>query len=184
MDLTTYTTPIVRYYRWFANGGGSGNPNDSLLVRLDNGSQTVTVRRVFGLFANSWNLDSFSVAGVIPVTSTMHVTFHAQDYPGGHVTEAAVDGFEVAISKPRHGDALLTIAPNPMTDHTMVHYSLAAIDAPATFVLTDLLGKVVYAQPLSQSAGQFELRVQVPQGLYIGSIEQDGKNVVSMRVVR
>jgi choice-of-anchor B domain-containing protein len=190
MDLTSYSNPVVHFYRWFANGGGSGLPNDSLLVRIDNGSQTVTVRRISGLLENNWKLDSFSVAGILPITSTMHVSFVAGDYPQGHVVEGAIDGFEVvdrsavSIANPRIGDALLTVAPNPMKDRVMVHYSLATIDAPATFVLTDMLGKIVCSHPLPQAAGQFDLQTDLPQGVYIGSIRQAGVDVVSLKVVR
>jgi choice-of-anchor B domain-containing protein len=190
MDLTTYVTPVLRYYRWFANGGGNGSPNDTLRVELRNGSATVVVKRVFGIFSNSWQQDTFIVSNFITVTNNMQVRFISGDYPQGNVVEAAIDGFDVVdrgavgIDDPAQAGAELSIFPNPMVDQSIVRYALGAERDAATFELHDMLGKRVHIQALTQAAGTFELRLDLPAGAYIGSIKADGQVLQTVKVLR
>lgn len=188
MDLTTYNTPVLRYYRWFANGGGQGNPNDTLRVELRNGMQTVVIKRVFGIFSNSWQLDTFIVANYIPVTNNMHVRFIAEDYPQGHVVEAAVDAFEVvdrgavAVDEPVTEDGLLRIFPNPLQAGSRVRYAFAG--GSATFELCDALGGVVIQRKLDALEGEFVLPAELPSGSYIGSLKVDGHLTQVVKVLK
>ncbi|MFN8397798.1 MAG: T9SS type A sorting domain-containing protein [Bacteroidia bacterium] len=189
MDLTTYQTPVLRYHRWFANGGGSGNPNDSLIIEIDNGLSTVVLRRVFGIFSNFWQQDSFVVSNFITVTQNMHVRFIAGDYPQGHVVEAAVDGFDVvdhgavAVKDPFENGSLLTVYPNPINARSVVYYDLKGNET-GTFELRDMLGKQVFQKGLSKTAGQFDLNLDLPAGTYIGYLSGENGFLKSVKVVR
>jgi choice-of-anchor B domain-containing protein len=190
MDLTTYGTPVVRYYRWFANGGGSGNPNDTLRIEINNGFSTVVLDRVSGFFSNSWEQDSFEVANFIPVTTTMRVRFIAGDYPQGHVVEAAVDGFDVVdheatgVKDPAGSLATLLVAPNPLTAGSVVRYEMVAGQVASVFELRDMVGKVVYVKELGQVAGQFGLDVDLPSGAYFGVLRSGDAIVRTVKVLK
>lgn len=190
MDLTTYGTAVLRYYRWFANGGGSGNPNDSLIIEIDNGQTTVVLRRVFGIFQNSWQQDSFVVSNFITPTANMQVRFIAADYPQGHVVEGGVDGFEVvdrgavAIGDPFKANVLLTVFPNPLTANSSVRYEMAHTEVASSFELRDVMGKLVYERSLNQAAGQFELQVDLPSGAYFGTLKSAGQVVKTVKVLK
>lgn len=189
MNLTTYQTPVLKYYRWFANGGGSGNPNDSLIIEIDNGLSTVVLRRVSGIFSNSWQQDSFIVSNFITVTQNMHVRFIAGDYPQGHVVEAAVDGFEVVdrgavgVKDPLDNGSLLTVYPNPINARSVVYYDLKDSQS-GSFELRDMMGRQVFSKPLSKTAGQFDLNLDLPAGTYIGSLHGDNGFLKSIKLVR
>jgi hypothetical protein len=45
-DLSTTPNAQINYYRWFRNTGGSGSPNDQMLVKISNGTTTVTVQTI------------------------------------------------------------------------------------------------------------------------------------------
>jgi choice-of-anchor B domain-containing protein len=190
MDLTTYNAPMVRFYRWFANGGGNGGPNDTLRIELRNGNQTAIIKRVYGIFSNQWVQDTFVVSNYLPITNNMDIRFIATDTPQGHVVEAAVDGFDVVehvtvgTANPFQNSGELTIFPNPVTPSSVVRYHLGGDQDTGTFELHDLLGKLVYAQPLSQTEGQFQLKADLATGAYMASIKIDGKTTKVVKVMR
>ncbi|MBK9449603.1 MAG: choice-of-anchor B family protein [Bacteroidetes bacterium] len=190
MDLTTYNTPVLRYHRWFANGGGNGNPNDSLIVEISNGQSTVVLKRVFGLFSNFWQQDSFVVSNYITLTANMEVRFIAGDYPQGNVVEGGVDGFDVvdrgavAVNSPFDSNVLLSVFPNPMTAQSMVRFELAQTEVATAFELRDVLGKLVFTKELNQAAGQFEMPIDLPTGAYFGSLLSNGQVVKTTKVLK
>jgi len=95
MDLTLYNSPKVKYSTWFYNAGGQGTPNDSLVVKISNGSTTVTLETITQS-AGQWKPESqFELVDLLPITSTMTVSFTAYDLNPQHLVEAAVDGFHV-----------------------------------------------------------------------------------------
>lgn len=102
MDLTNYTDPVVRYYRWFYNGGGNGAaPNDSLLVSLVNGTQVIDIDRVAAAAGtNQWTYKSYRIKDYIP-TPGNNVYFRLRtfdDAANGHIVDAALDLFRVIDS--------------------------------------------------------------------------------------
>lgn len=189
MDLTGYQVPVLRYHRWFANGGGNGNPNDSLLIEIDNGLSTVVIQRVFGIFSNAWDQDTFIVSNFITPTANMHVRFIAGDYPQGHVVEAAVDGFDVVdrgtvgTQDPIANGSLLSVYPNPVNARSVVYYDLGG-SATGSFELRDMLGKQVCSRQLTEAAGQFDLNLDLPAGTYIGYLRGEHGFLKSVKVVR
>jgi choice-of-anchor B domain-containing protein len=191
MDFSTMTDPVIRYYRWFANGGGFGsNINDTLRIEVSNGMSTVVLRRVFGN-QNNWVRDTFIVSNFISPTANMRVRFIAKDVPQGHVVEAAIDRFSVidlsataldpSVLTP---EAALTIAPNPMSGPATVAYDLGTVGEVegATFEIHDLSGRRIYVRPIEDAAGQFRLDLDVPAGMYLGSIRMGGRVVRSLRI--
>ena len=97
-DLSVYTDPYINYYRWFFNDGGAGTPDDTLHVKITNGTTTVTIESVDASSAgnSSWVFRSFKVSDYITPTATMQVIFETSDLPGtGHLVEAGVDKFHI-----------------------------------------------------------------------------------------
>jgi len=192
MDLSTYTDPVVRYYRWFANGGGQGNPNDTLRVELSNGLSTVVIKRVIGQ-QNVWVKDTMIVSNFISPTANMRIRFIAVDASPGHVVEAGVDRFEVIdlvqTSTTEGLDAPmveLALAPNPLTGPATVAYDLGVVEAleNATFEVHDMLGRKLFTKQLAEAAGQFSFELQAPAGTYLGSIRVNGKILRNVRIVK
>lgn len=193
MDLSGMTDPVVRYYRWFANGGGNGGSiNDTLRVELDNGITSVVLKRVTGM-QNNWVRDTFIVSNFISPTANMRIRFRAMDISPGHVVEGAIDRFSVvdrslvAIEPADYNpDAALTVAPNPMVGYATVAYDLGTVGefSGATFEVHDLSGRLVYHRQLDDAAGQFRLELDAPAGMYIGTVRVDGQLIRSLRIAK
>ena len=193
MDFSGMTDPVVRYYRWFANGGGQGGPiNDTLRINISNGISNVVLKRVTGQ-QNNWVRDTFVVSNFISPTANMRISFTAVDASPGHVVEAAIDRFSVidlaatAIDPADFNpEVALTVAPNPMGAAATVAYDLGSVGAlsGATFEVHDLSGRRVYTRVLDDAAGQFRLVLDAPAGLYIGSVRIDGQVLSTLRIAK
>jgi choice-of-anchor B domain-containing protein len=97
-DLSAYADPSVAYARWWANDGGSGAPNDSLVIELDNGSATAVLEVVTDgdPDESAWASRSFRVADFLSPTATMRLVVRTADRPAtGHLVEAGLDAFAV-----------------------------------------------------------------------------------------
>jgi hypothetical protein len=95
-DLTSYYNPSIKFYQWFANGGGWSVANDSMNIYLDNGQEQVLVSNTVGQLNNSWLEKNINVSQFISATSEMRFLVKVTDYsPDNHLSEGGIDGFEV-----------------------------------------------------------------------------------------
>lgn len=119
MDLTTYSTPTIQFDYWFFNEGGNGaSPNDSYVVKLNDGSSTTTVG---SLTANSGSWESFSVSlnGLVTVTDEMQLILEVDDTDPGHLVEAGLDHFMVVEETSVldvSSEETVVLYPNPAKD--------------------------------------------------------------------
>jgi choice-of-anchor B domain-containing protein len=96
MDLSDYSDPTLKYTTWFFNGGPFANPNDSLVVRISNGSESVLLEKITQSGSVWRPVSQFKLKDYITLTDNMQVIFQASDLPGsGHWVEAAVDALLV-----------------------------------------------------------------------------------------
>jgi choice-of-anchor B domain-containing protein len=108
-DLSAYGDPHLRYARWWRNGGGSSVPNDSLIIRLSNGSETATLETasVSDPTMGMWVQRDIRVLDFLePGTSMQFSAYTADDVAQGHLVEAGLDHWWVY-------DAAATTPPVP-----------------------------------------------------------------------
>ncbi|RMG91694.1 MAG: hypothetical protein D6706_17985, partial [Chloroflexi bacterium] len=99
MDLSGYQDPYIQYYMWFFNGGGSSTPDDTMIVRISNGANTVdliTYNRHSPM--SQWVKQKFRVRDYIQPTNNMQFTIRIVDAGNGHLVEGGLDGFAVTDS--------------------------------------------------------------------------------------
>lgn len=129
MDLSTYGDAWIHYSRWFFNDGGSGNPNDTMYIRVNNGTTTVTIEKIHANSPNnsSWVSRSYRLSNYITVTNNMHVIVEVRDFSAGHLVEGAFDKFVVAdsntlsVQNPVAGMQGMNVYPNPFNGTTQVN---------------------------------------------------------------
>lgn len=92
MDLTTYADPVLSYYAWFYNSGGNNMPDDSLVVKLTNGVDTIILENIKES-SSEWRPEKLdTLRNLIDITDQMQLIFITGDIdPTGHLVEAAVD---------------------------------------------------------------------------------------------
>jgi choice-of-anchor B domain-containing protein len=96
-DLSDFENPVLSFEYWFFNNGGSGSPNDSLIVTIDNGITSVQVFEEHGLTTiTTWEDVTLDILDYIDLTDDMHVTFKTGDNAAsGHIVEAGIDLFYI-----------------------------------------------------------------------------------------
>lgn len=150
-DATQFLNPYVNYYRWFYNAGGQGNPNDTLTVKLSNGTTTVTLETVLNNTPNNgtWVSRSFEIGSLIAPTATMQFIVETADWPGsgGHIVEGALDKFEVVEGPAGLNESVnptVSVFPNPSSDAFSLSFDPALFGSNAELIVTDLIGRIIY----------------------------------------
>lgn len=167
MDLRFYTNPILSCRTWFRNTGGEGTPNDSLLLKLSNGIETILLDyRTYESSSSTWKNHEISLSGSIEFTDDMHLIVETMDMDGsGHLVEAGFDNFIISVdnlSLTSSEDNKLSIYPNPS------NLGLMFIEANCDDALTisDLSGKLIETFELKTGINTFNL-AHLRAGSYI-----------------
>lgn len=172
MDLSGYGDPVVRFYAWFANGGGFGNPNDTLRVYVSDGNISVQALKIHkdNFPMNQWNYHELHVLDYISQLSNVTVRFQTSDaQSSGHVVEAAVDYFNVkdalATAAPTLEGSAIMLYPNP-ANHA-VRLLLPQSGDPVTVRLYNIWNQLLQEVRLEALAQSVTLNVSdLPAGLY------------------
>ncbi|MGQ0829369.1 MAG: choice-of-anchor B family protein [Bacteroidota bacterium] len=190
-DLSTYTDPYLDYSRWFYNGGGTGTPNDSLVIMLNNGSTTATLESVIvsSLNNSTWVPKTFRIASFIAPTSTMRLYVRTADASPGHVLEAGFDKFvitEGATEITEHNSNVpVSIYPNPFTRETTISYELKnKLHNNASIILTDITGRIVDKISLTQLNGTVILQPSINAGVYFVKILNGEELIEPVKVIK
>lgn len=182
MDLTTYNDPTVSFQYWFYNGGGGSTPNDSYVVKIDNGTDVVTLASL-PITTGSWTSVSFPLVEQIAITSSMRLIIEVADVDPGHVVEGGFDKFRIneGVGIAQVGDInTVSIYPNPARGS--VNVNITSQFKQASFRMLEMTGRVVStAQRLNLGLNN----VNVPQtaGIYLCEVIIDGQRTVTRLLV-
>lgn len=174
MDLTSYENPILSYQLWFfkAGGGDTSLPDDSLIVRVTNGIDTVTVEKITDSKSIWRAKSSIRVADYLGITNAMKIIFETSDIgEASHIVEAAVDGFAVeegsatAVEEPSLQTVDLQVFPNPFKDQLTVRVQMPGGTFQGNIRLLNALGQVIQTIPVDKNAIELTLE-QSGTGIY------------------
>ncbi len=188
-DLSTYIDAYIHFDRWFFNAGGSGIPNDSLVISLSNGITSVNVDvAIESTPTNStWVTKTFQVSSVITPTANMQLTIRAMDQSPGHIAEAAFDKFfvidsaTVAVDNIKPLNDGLTIYPNPFDNELTV--KLTNSYEKLKVEVYEVTGKMIDSKQFSNtSIAKFTNNYK--QGIYFINVYGDGELIKTQKVVK
>jgi len=145
MDLRFHTNPILNCRTWFRNTGGEGTPNDSLLLKLSNGIETILLDyRTYESSSSTWKNHEISLSGSIEFTDDMHLIVETMDLDGsGHLVEAGFDKFMISadnLSLIPSETPNLSIYPNP-SSLGFLFFEANSDDVDLT--ISDLSGRLI-----------------------------------------
>ena len=187
-DATQFLNPYVNYYRWFFNAGGQGNPNDTLTVKLFNGTSTVTLETVLNNTPNNgtWVSRSFQIAALIAPTSTMQFIIETADWPGpgGHIVEGGLDKFEVVegpASLNETSSPSVSVFPNPSSDAFSLSFDPALFGSDAALIITDLSGRIIYTANAAE-INNSTFGSSLSAGIYIAQVVSEKVKSAPVRI--
>ncbi|MCB9276894.1 MAG: choice-of-anchor B family protein [Lewinellaceae bacterium] len=190
MDLSEYIDPVLTYRYWFYNGGGNGQPNDALSIRVTNGTQEAVLNNITQSQSLWRNSGEIHLADFITLTGQVRLIFETSDLPqSGHLVEAGVD--QVLVEErgtTGTGDLLaktsLDAYPNPFGAAATLAYSLDKPSGPAAIQVYDAFGKEIQHFELQDTQGQVNIGAQLPAGVYWARLVVDGQLAQAVRLVK
>lgn len=190
-DVTGYLEPHVYYHRWFYNDGGTGNPNDSLIVKINNGTTTAILEIVTANTPNnsSWVPKSFKISDYVIPTSTMTVSFYTADLAGsGHLVEAGVDEFKVLemgteVTEITDNNYLVSVYPNPSNGEININFKFnKPINHDAFIEFISVTGQVAKKHQIFNSEGNIKSSGIAP-GIYFIRIKNGDEFSTPMKFI-
>lgn len=185
-DLSGYNNPQLSFFHWFFNDGGQqGDPlNDSLIIRLSNGIDTVVLKKALpAQSASQWQYYEVNVKDVLPLTPNMRIFFRAQDTNPGHLVEAGVDLFKVIDSvgietgvKGLDANVQVKVFPNPFSSNLTIQVNELP-GKTARFVITDAMGQQALRGTIVEGNNAVPMEGNLATGVYSLTIS-DGKNLL------
>jgi choice-of-anchor B domain-containing protein len=178
MDFTAFEKADISYRTWFFNDGGAGSPpNDSLVVYLSNGENTIRLEFLTAMqSASEWSdLKTFEVTPEdMAFTENMRLHVTASDFDPGHLVEGGFDEFLVV------GTEVSSVAditretarlyPNPAMN--VLHISNHS-QKMQKIRMADMFGRMVYDRP--GDSGFISLDItSISPGMYIVEIQYEG----------
>lgn len=191
-NLTAYNDPWIHYSRWFFNGGGSGTPNDSLVIRLTDGTTTKTLEKVvYNTPGNSsWVARSFRVSDYFAPGANMQLIVSTADNNPGHIVEAGFDHFLVSdslngIAPQALSNASVNVYPNPFDGTAQVHYTLNEQPVDGAYLeVKDITGRVVMTQAINAQEGYVQLGSGLVGGVYFVQLVNGTEASTAVRIVK
>jgi hypothetical protein len=203
IDLSSFTNPIISYYRWYTNSppGGANPGADYWQVRMsnDNGATWTYVENT-KTSDMRWRRNAFHVSDFMTPTAQMKLQFIASDslrptvnLNGGSLVEGALDDFIV------YEDAVIGVEetsvnvfnavayPNPTTTSTNIQFQLSKPESIEVLVL-DAVGRTVYSIPLHEYGTQLQ-NISIPsekwsKGTYQVTLRQNRKNIGTIQIIK
>ncbi len=192
MDLSAYQDPVISYNLWFYNGGGNSTPDDSLVVRLSNGTESIILETVKES-SSVWRPRSeFHLSSLIGLTDNMTVTFETGDRNASpHLVEGGVDAFlliDAFVTSTEETNPALSAAlmPNPFSGSTQLRYQFEDQNLEGTLELKvfDVLGRLQENKVLGRYEGSISLGENLDAGCFFAVLTLNGQAVKTFRVVK
>ncbi|MFZ7145393.1 MAG: choice-of-anchor B family protein [Bacteroidota bacterium] len=187
-DGTIYQAPTLSYYRRYLCINGTGSPNDTMRISVNNGSMTARVETVGPNDGSngSWVQHSVLLSSLLPVTATMSVSIEVEDTSPGNIVEGAFDKFEITgqlINSVQDKSVKTSINayPNPFNNAITIDYFLSTYSGSTKLIIRDILGNIVKEKILLASKGSIQIGSELPAGIYI--LEVSGGNEQSVQKI-
>ncbi len=187
MNLVGYETPYLSFDAWFVNiNQNLSATDDTLIVRLTNGTQTTVIDKIRLPLGAPWTHKSYSLQNTIPLNNTVRVIFQAKSDGDQDAMEAGIDNFAVVDSSAApdgiqlptansHGIDI-SVSPNPFSNQTLFTFEGLKEAKNTRLCLYNILGRLVQTQTITGNTTTLK-RNGLPEGMYFYTLEQDGQTL-------
>jgi choice-of-anchor B domain-containing protein len=186
-DLTSYIEPFINYNGYFIAIQGNGTPNDSMIVKIYNGT-TSAVLSIYNTPVYSWRAEALKISDFITPTANMRIEVEAFDKSPGHLVEAAFDLFEIvengAVANTLTASELVkfSIYPNPFVNTFNIDIDDSDGLIGQEIRMLDNLGRLIHSQQISKKGiQQITVSDKLPNGIYILNIGGKTAKLIKMK---
>jgi choice-of-anchor B domain-containing protein len=175
-DGTIYINPVLSYYRRFLDVSGTGNPNDSMVISILNGTDSVNFEMIgpYDPTNGTWVQHSAPITG-ITLTSSMQVVIRVFDRNPGNIVEGAIDQFQITgqlntSTTVIPQDADITVSPNPFTNQISISLSQTIYKKKPKVIIKDISGKTILTLSIDKPTIDLSF---LSSGVYLLELETD-----------
>ena len=180
-DATIYFSPVLKYYRRYIDINGTGNPNDTMIIKLSNGITAVVLKSIGpnDPTNGTWQQDTFLIQNFITPTSTMQFSVEVNDRAPGNILEGAVDLFEITgnlismVKDESISAASYFVFPNPFQNEEELRFTQKQNNSSGKIFIKDLLGETVYEHRLSGTENSLKIGGALKSGVYLLEIQTE-----------
>lgn len=191
MDLRGYSDPHIFFDWWLVTriGGSSTSFLDSMVVDISTGSGVYTVWGKGRNIPPGWTRNSIRLLDYLTPDSLVQFHVRVNDTISEHRVEGGLDFFRVVNAPPTAVNPIdpaqsrLEVYPNPSGGEFRIRYDLGML-TEGVFQLLDLNGHEIRRIPLDASSGTLQFADPLPQGMYIGVLESQGKRLSTAKILR
>ena len=173
MDLRFYDNPILNFRTWFRNMGGESTPNDSLLIKITNGIETVLLDyRTYETSSTTWANHEISFAEALELTNQMQIIIETMDMENsGHLVEAGFDKFMITsdnLGIESNQNQIFDMYPNPSSDG----FVYLDVHDHSKILVHDVFGGLLFEKQVSKGLNKFDLSF-LASGTYLVTLLGD-----------
>lgn len=187
-NTTGLADGYVSYYLWFRNDGGSGSPNDTIIIYLNDGSLKLVEKLTLTNFPQfTWTPRSYQVSAYTTATTNLKLEVYARDYGPGHLVEGGVDLFRVT-----DGNLFVGIDENNIINQNVIVYPnptnsilniVSSGEELRSIQLIDLTGKILMNLKVNSTNATLSLE-GIANGLYsLRTVSKSGNTSVQ-KIIR
>lgn len=193
IDLSRYADPVLTYHVWFFDGGSTLPADDSLVVSIVNGMDTITVEKVTDSESIWREKSSIRLRDFIHSSNLIKILFTTSDIgANAHVVEAAVDGFAIEenSSTPVVDPSLyaldLQAFPNPFHNQLMIRFKMSTAGFTGTIRLLNAIGQVVKTITVANQSDTIVLEdLPANAGVYwLQVVSTDGRTSEALKLIK
>jgi choice-of-anchor B domain-containing protein len=178
MDLSSFQSITLSFSTWFQNAGGQGTPNDSILIKLTNGSESILLDyRTVQTVSPNWENHLLSVsADEFDFTESMQLIVETMDHDNsGHLVEAGFDKFLISGTELSIADinkSAINIYPNPSNNGIL---NITIDNTESSFSISDITGKLIRQTKLHKGQNRLNLS-DLSRGTYLIDLRSVSEN--------
>lgn len=154
MDLSAMNSPTLEFYTWFYNGGGQGTPNDTLYIKIDDGNQEITVKKIKQPYSQ-WIRQTVNVKSFTNVLNKVRLIVYTSDFAdSGHLVEAGLDVFKVtsATSVADPTEVNWHVFPNPSESFAQIQLNWNPSLKNTSVLVYNAQGQLLEKHPMNTSS--------------------------------
>ena len=189
--MTNYSDPYLSFERWFFNEGGFGTPNDSLIIELSNGTQSIVLDIADQNDPNEseWAYREYRLVDLIPSKSFMQVKVRTMDENGGHLVEGGFDNFFVWDSIQSNANIQnisdhKTVSIFPIPFKNKINLELEKTSESIQVIIMELSsGKCVYQNSYDQ-VNSVQIDNSFSRGMYLIRVIENNALIAQRKMVK
>ncbi|MBI2280172.1 MAG: choice-of-anchor B family protein [Bacteroidetes bacterium] len=189
-DATIYSNPVINYYSWFFNKGGSPF-NDYMTVKLSNGTNTITIDSIISTSSgnSSWISKSVQISNYLTPTNNMRIIVSVNDIPAENIVEGGFDVFEVteglvSTNEPKQNNVnVVNIFPNPFSKLINVQFLNNSHTSAIQIQIVDVAGRLVDKFDFTNE-NNIQLQNNYKKGVYLMNIYENGLLIKNQKMIK